>query len=56
LKEKGRLSGRVTALSRQGQSLFPYAQNVSVIIQMSNDEQVIVKKVGVLTVALNERI
>ena len=54
MKDKGSLAGRVTSISRQAQSLFPPNQYVSVVIQTANDEQILIKKVGNLTVALND--
>jgi hypothetical protein len=60
LKEKSNFAGRITAISRQSQALFPSSgsnknnNDVSVIVQLSNDEQIVVKKVGNVTVALNE--
>jgi hypothetical protein len=55
LRDKSHLAGRISAISRQSQLLFQNgANNVNVIVHLSNDEQIIVKKVGNLTVAVNE--
>mmetsp|Transcript_12682 Transcript_12682/g.13693 ORF Transcript_12682/g.13693 Transcript_12682/m.13693 type:complete len:89 (+) Transcript_12682:272-538(+) len=55
LRDKSHLAGRISAISRQSQLLFQNGANtVNVIVHLSNDEQIIVKKVGNLTVAVNE--